>query len=1270
MVRAAFKAIPVIELLPVQISCICGYGSKLIIGSSTGTLLVYRVKNDGDDSLTLTLEDTKKDLSKKSIDSVVVIKETGLLACLSDDFVSLYDLNTFTKSMTLNSTKGATIMTAITSIELISGIPTIISKLAVVVKKKIIIFEWRDSEYFESKEYSSGDKIETIRFSTINFMFVATFKDFWTLQLSLGQWDELFSADTSSLLTVGAGFDASIAEPKYPDIGPRNSNENKQEVSQQSSTSWSGWGLGFGGALINAGYGSNFRKYPIIKRMPNDELLLCRENTGVFVTSFGKISKRRNDAGYRALIRFSHSPIDLTFTSTYVISISGTPSKRSLIKSNNASLESINLSKERNSKKLDQSYCVEIRNILTGSLIQQVELLCTIPENDILNSSQEDDIESHVVSTDSPKHLAKQIDGKQVWVAGSHTLWRLTPYPISSQVEEQILLKNYIEAESLIAQSDMILESEREELSLKVKYLHSIYLLSFPEKCEIGFNMLLDLNANPEEIISKFPKSISGNSYREYTPNSIKNSLNSVSSIFDLESSFSSSVNTSTSSSSSKSEDSPNDSNTDSLQLNETREHENISLPESSTIGKDGQTSRECFIRILQGLMRYLVDHRRKIQSASDKMVSDLQYLSRVFSQRSPNSFSSEINAPRDSSNILNFDLIVEPVPVEIMATVVDTTLLKVYLEIAPSLVGSLVRVNNSCEIKETEKILLDLERYKDLVDFYYCKGLHRKALDLLFSRGSDSSEVVLKGISPTVYYLQKLPSSQLDLILEYFSWPLKLSIDIENGINNPLYNDPDLEVFSPTSLIDILFIDDRPIAKEFNRELIGTFLSFFSLKLATYYLKFVLKSWNDTDVTIHDQLATYMIQDIINDKDSSEITENSSSNSYSVDSRTKPVPKNSDLLQFLRTSKIYTASKVLAVLPTDFLFLERSTVLGRLGRYKQGLSLLVQNNSSSSSYEDFCLDNLHNHPGIFIDLIDILVSSLPKENDQSVINLITHGEKFNLIMMLMRKYSSNIPATSLIPILPDYFPLNDSLGSYLKAQITSNSMKIGKGKVEISLSNHELNRLGDLLYDCKDNYVKLDKTKVCFVCHKKLNFDSSFVALPYHYYDSLIKNRKLEPKDSSNTNTSNTSELISSAAYANVKYFSAIKSKQQIEDQVSNLGLEINEKSYSVITSLNYHIQPERVIYNQHDDACISHSDGENAEKAIISTHSQDGDLDTSVKFLEVDCRIKIPKPKVVDSHPMYNRYIREYQLKTLGSLTSNIKLLHYSCWRRISDI
>lgn len=66
-------------------------------------------------------------------------------------------------------------------------------------------------------------------------------------------------------------------------------------------------------------------------------------------------------------------------------------------------------------------------------------------------------------------------------------------------------------------------------------------------------------------------------------------------------------------------------------------------------------------------------------------------------------------------------------------AQVVYTSLLKVYLVARPSLVGSLCRIENWCDVAEVEPLLREKGRIDDLRDLYMQKQMHDKALSMLY---------------------------------------------------------------------------------------------------------------------------------------------------------------------------------------------------------------------------------------------------------------------------------------------------------------------------------------------------------------------------------------------------------------------------------------------------------------------------------------------------------------------------------------------------------
>lgn len=113
----------------------------------------------------------------------------------------------------------------------------------------------------------------------------------------------------------------------------------------------------------------------------------------------------------------------------------------------------------------------------------------------------------------------------------------------------------------------------------------------------------------------------------------------------------------------------------------------------------------------------------------------------------------------------------------------VDTCLFRAYMFSVPSLASSLFRIPNFCDPEVVNEKLLEHDRYNELVDFFYGKKLHRQALELLkkFGDRDEPAEKApgLHGPQRTVMYLQNLPPEMIDLILEFSEWTLRKAPDI-----------------------------------------------------------------------------------------------------------------------------------------------------------------------------------------------------------------------------------------------------------------------------------------------------------------------------------------------------------------------------------------------------------------------------------------------------------------------------------------------------------
>jgi hypothetical protein len=177
---SAFKPRALVELKPrdkPKIESVLAYGDRLLVGLNNGSLRVYRInetsseegegggnghtaedaaaspdKGDQEEAApsvkpTDLLREQDK-FSRYKIEQLAFIKEAKLLVSLSGGYVSIHDLQTYELQEQLTRTKGATSFAVTSNIvnDAETGVPLIVSRLAVAVKRKILLWAWQDME--------------------------------------------------------------------------------------------------------------------------------------------------------------------------------------------------------------------------------------------------------------------------------------------------------------------------------------------------------------------------------------------------------------------------------------------------------------------------------------------------------------------------------------------------------------------------------------------------------------------------------------------------------------------------------------------------------------------------------------------------------------------------------------------------------------------------------------------------------------------------------------------------------------------------------------------------------------------------------------------------------------------------------------------------------------------------------------------------------------------------------------------------------------------
>lgn len=265
----------------------CGAGDRVFVGLNSGSLRIYRVnelhppepvngsnhaKHNGsepnDDAEhhqqqqaprqkpTDLLREVEK-FSTRAIEQLAIIKEANTLVSLSNYHVSLHDLQTHELIETLSRTKNASCFAVTSNIikDPTTGIPEIISRLAVAVKRRLLLWSWHASEL-------SPDVTEVLLSETIRTL---TWANATKIVCGMNGGYSLVNVVDGDIVEIGSsgGF-AGQGGPQGGRFGAM-------------STAGMGY-MGLGGYIPK----------PLSARLAEGELLLAKDINTQFITDEGK----------------------------------------------------------------------------------------------------------------------------------------------------------------------------------------------------------------------------------------------------------------------------------------------------------------------------------------------------------------------------------------------------------------------------------------------------------------------------------------------------------------------------------------------------------------------------------------------------------------------------------------------------------------------------------------------------------------------------------------------------------------------------------------------------------------------------------------------------------------------------------------------------------------------------------------------------------------------------------------------------------------------
>jgi hypothetical protein len=568
-----------------------------------------------------------------------------------------------------------------------------------------------------------------------------------------------------------------------------------EDIVSPGSVSATGQGSRFG-AVSSAGMGymglGGYMPKPLAAKLAEGEMLLAKDINTLFVDDQGKPLEKRQ-------VPWQSAPDSIGYSYPYIVALQP-PSKGSL----------------------------EVRNPDTLSLIQMISL----PGAAQLHFP--------------PPTVSLAHAGKGFHISSDRCVWKMQATDYDSQVKQLVDAGNYDEAISLLNMLEDALLADKAETMREVKMTKAEMLFS-----QKKFRQSMDLfnedevHAPPERVLRLFPPEISGE-FSGWTEDEEADGDH-----HSTKSPRKSNGTRPTSPVGSAPSSPPTGGFAKLLMGGGHKKHASDagSIKSASPEQDDGakETSKQNSSKTLDGkdlneavleLNSYLAGTRARLQRIIDPVTGKLK--PRHDSNASVEDAEEKFLRTSQTDEEKNLEE-------ETRETfrLVDTTLFRAYMHSRPTLAGSLFRIPNFCDPEVVNEKLLENNRYTELIDFFHGKKLHRQALELLRKFGSatkpDPAAATLHGPDRTIQYLQNLPPSEIDLILEHAGWVLKA---------NPDY------------AIEI-FIGDTENAETLPRDKVVAFLRDLDTKLEGRYLEHVIEELDEGSPELQNRLVELYIKNL-----------------------------------------------------------------------------------------------------------------------------------------------------------------------------------------------------------------------------------------------------------------------------------------------------------------------------------------------------------------------------------------------------------------------
>ncbi|KAH8118200.1 vacuolar sorting protein 39 domain 1-domain-containing protein [Phellopilus nigrolimitatus] len=1005
------EPLPIINGFKEKVESLTVQGDRIYIGSGSGNLHVYNIDQD-EDGYTSELVTTKS-LSKKPIEQVGYIKDINSVVALSDSCVTLYPLPDLFPPTPLLQTRKAFSFAVNTTIENVSpdgnvhsfddvaaaqstGAPTLVTYLIVGSQRKLVVYSWRDGEAQEVKEASLSHSARVITFLKPTVLCLA------------------YTATEHTLFYLETMSTAELTMP----------------VNVPSSTSAGGYGRsalsGLGG-YMTLGLAAKAKPQAVVI---GEDVLIPKDNAGIFYGADGKA--KQNSLVWNA------PPEEIAYVKPYVLSIQSAGTIP-------ASTLDPPVSAPTGPNGFVQAPVLQIQSSITLQPVQHLVLPTASsfsPTLRLLTPSSAAKGPVFAVSTPVDRNAAA-VEGSAVW------LFRMRTW--GEQIDELVEGERYSEALALLESIDgATLPDKASRLSgarfAKIRALNAVAQFKKGD-FDGAMNAFIELDINPAKVVALYPEGVSGRLhipperciplFGGPEPKSTGKPDDPKKRADDRSSSL---TRTPSPASSMRSRRRGTlESTLAGVGASSDREDDRISIRGRT---KDKGKAVDTFPRSVETLLRYLTDRRPRINGALATLhITNAQSHQFPFlSETSVDELLALPNAPLAS---------LTPEQLTRFAQIVDTALFKAYLIVRPGLLGPLCSLDNWCEVAEVEEVLMEREKFSELVSLYKGRKMHGKALGLLKRRVicpkslSEKESDIEDRIRPTVSYVQKLGPEYLDQIFEATRWVFEINPDAAFDIFTA-----ELVELPRSKVADFLEEDLDPA-------------------LCAKYLEYLIGEREETSTLFHDRLAELYLEMAVDGREKRD--EDAYDKAYSK------------FLHFIQTSDIYRVDRLFGLLPSDDMFEAKAVLLGRLGRHESALETYVYRLGDYVKAEEYCKSiYIPDSPtqDIFLSLLKIYLEPSPTAQQKKM-----QTGLLKPALDLISRQSPRLDTLETLRLLPPLVPaqdvkafLCDAARAPIFATRVVREMRKGRGE-----------QVGMKLVGLQSRRVRVTDGRICPQCHKRL---------------------------------------------------------------------------------------------------------------------------------------------------------------------------------------